>query len=178
MLDRNTHVLNHIFRGTNDPSPLVRDSALKLLSDCINMRPAIDKMACERVIARTRDAAPGVRKRAMKMVKDIYLRNESVKLRSAIADAIIARVEDSEESVNSLARQTMEEIWFVPYIGLELDGGRSVEAKLRFGAQAALFIKTVEAGEGRIRTDRTIQKDTAKAWVLGRVNRLGLTDRR
>ena len=39
-------------------------------------------------------------------------------------------------------------------------------------------LHAVEAGEGRIRPDRTVQKDTAKAWVLGRVNRLGLTDRR
>ncbi|TKA33553.1 hypothetical protein B0A50_00388 [Salinomyces thailandicus] len=148
ILDRNAYVLNHIFRGMNDSSPLVRDSTLKLLSDCIGMRPVLDKGAYDRIIARTRDAAVGVRKRAMKMLKDIYLRNDTVRIRSAIADAIIARVEDTEESVNALARQTMEEIWFTPYIGLTLDGDRSVEARLRYGAQAALLIKTVEAGEG------------------------------
>src|SRR5262249_32159219 len=31
------------------------------------------------------------------------------------------------------------------------------------------FLHSVEAGERRIGTDRAIQKDTAKAWVLGRV---------
>ena len=35
----------------------------------------------------------------------------------------------------------------------------------------------VEAGEGRIGAHRTVQKDTAKARVLGRVNHLRLTDR-
>ena len=39
------------------------------------------------------------------------------------------------------------------------------------------FFHAVEAGEGRIGADRAVQKNTAKAWVLGRVNRLGLADR-
>ncbi|MHC2681565.1 hypothetical protein ACVJDU_003129 [Bradyrhizobium diazoefficiens] len=39
------------------------------------------------------------------------------------------------------------------------------------------FFHAVEAGEGRIGTDGAVQKNTAKAWVLGRVNRLGFTDR-
>lgn len=147
ILDRNTHVLNHIFRCANDPSPLVRDSALKLIADCTRLRPVLDKTVYERVVARTRDAAVGVRKRAMKQLKDIYLRNQTVKLRSAIADAIIARMEDSEESVTELARQTMEEIWFLPFQNLKLDGDHALEAKLRYGAQAALLIRTIEANE-------------------------------
>ena len=39
------------------------------------------------------------------------------------------------------------------------------------------FFHAVEAGEGRIGAHRPVQKDTAKAWVLGRVNHLRLTDR-
>ena len=35
----------------------------------------------------------------------------------------------------------------------------------------------VKAGEGRIDAHRTVQKNTAKAWVPGRVNHLRLTDR-
>lgn len=147
ILDRNTYVLGHIFRCANDSSPLVRDSALKLIGDCIRLRPALDKNVYDRVIARSRDAAVGVRKRAMKMLKDIYLRNESATLRSAVADAIIARIEDTEESVTELARQTMEEIWFQPFHGLRFDGDHAVEAKLRYGAQAALLIRTVEASD-------------------------------
>ena len=40
------------------------------------------------------------------------------------------------------------------------------------------FLHAIEAGEGRIGAHRAVQKDTAKAWVLGRVDHLGLTDRR
>jgi hypothetical protein len=35
----------------------------------------------------------------------------------------------------------------------------------------------IETGEGRIEPHRAIQKDTAKARILGRVNHLRLTDR-
>ena len=148
ILDRNNQVVNHIIRGMSDASPLVRDSMLKLLGDCLAMRPSLDRVSYERIIIRTSDAAPGVRKRAMKMLKDIYLRNDSVKLRSEIADAIIVKANDSEESVNQLARQTIEEIWFTPFQGLSLDGERSVAAKVRYSAQAALLITTLETGEG------------------------------
>ncbi|KAK4544913.1 hypothetical protein LTR36_003818 [Oleoguttula mirabilis] len=147
ILDRNAYVLSHIFRCANDNSPLVRDSALKLIGDCIRLRPALDNSVYTRVIARSRDAAIGVRKRALKMLKEIYLRNESMALRSAVADAIIARIEDNEESVTELARQTIEEIWFLPLQNLKFDGDRAVETKLRYGAQAALLIRTVEASD-------------------------------
>ncbi len=40
------------------------------------------------------------------------------------------------------------------------------------------FFHAVEAGEGRIDAHRAVQKNTAKAWVPGRVNHLWLTDRR
>jgi hypothetical protein len=36
----------------------------------------------------------------------------------------------------------------------------------------------VKAGKGWIATDGTIQKNTAKAWILGRVYHLRLADRR
>jgi hypothetical protein len=39
------------------------------------------------------------------------------------------------------------------------------------------FFHAVESGEGRIGTHRAVQKDSAKAGVLGRVNHLRLTDR-
>jgi hypothetical protein len=39
------------------------------------------------------------------------------------------------------------------------------------------FFHAVEAGEGRIDAHRPVQKNTAKARVLGRVNHLRFTDR-
>lgn len=147
ILDRNSSVLNYIFRCATDSSPLVRDSALNLIDKCISLRPELDATIYNRVIERTRDAATSVRKRAMKMLKDMYLRKNSNDIRSAIADAIISRIADTEESVTELARSTMEEIWFQPFYGQHLDGDRAIEAKLAFSSQAALLIETIERND-------------------------------
>lgn len=147
VLDRNGYILSHILRCSDDPSPLVRDSALKLTEDCTRLRPALDKIVYEKVIVRTRDAAQGVRKRAMKILKDIYLRNNNMNVRSAIANSLIVRINDIEASVSEIARQIMEEIWFIPLHDLTLDANGSVEVKLRYGEQAALIIRTMQSHE-------------------------------
>ncbi|KAK0913191.1 Sister chromatid cohesion protein 2 [Friedmanniomyces endolithicus] len=147
ILDRNAHVLHSIDSCAGDASPLVRDSALMLLADCVRLRPHLDKVVYVRVIERTGDASIGVRKRCLKFLRDIYLGNESVKMRSGIAQAVITRLKDSEETVSELARQIMEEIWFLPFVGRTLDGDNAVDAKLGYSAQASLLIQTVQVGE-------------------------------
>ena len=147
IIDRSSFVLSHIFRCASDPSSLVRDSALGLIAKCVSLRPKLDAEVCPRVIGRTKDAAVGVRKRAMRILKDVYLRNQSTPVRSAIASAILARTEDTEESVVEIARATMEEIWFQPLHGLKFDGEGAPEAKMVFASQAALFIESVERDE-------------------------------
>ncbi|KAK1064991.1 Sister chromatid cohesion protein 2 [Friedmanniomyces endolithicus] len=147
ILDRNAHVLHSVNSCAGDASPLVRDSALMLLADCVRLRPHLDKLVYVRVIERTGDASIGVRKRCLKFLKDIYLGNESVKMRSGIAQAVITRLKDSEETVSELARQIMEEIWFLPFVGRALEGDNAVDAKLRYSAQASLLIQTVQVGE-------------------------------
>ncbi|KAK3697557.1 Sister chromatid cohesion protein 2 [Vermiconidia calcicola] len=147
ILERNSYVLSHILRCATDTSPLVRDSALGLIDKCMSLQPALSATVYRQIIARSHDAAIGVRKRAMKMLKEIYLRNNSTTIRSAIANAIIARIGDTEESVVELARITMEEIWFQPLYGVKLDREHAVQAKLAYGAQVALVIETVERSD-------------------------------
>jgi cohesin loading factor subunit SCC2 len=144
LLERNANLLNHIVRCMSDNSPSVRDSALGLIGHCVAQQPALSSTTYKQIILRTNDGAVGVRKRAMKMLKDIYLQNNSNAIRSAIANAIIARIEDTEESVIEIARTTMEEIWFQPLYPLKLDGEKAIEAKLAYTSHAALFIETVE----------------------------------
>lgn len=152
ILDRNSNVLNYIFRCATDSSPLVRDSALNLIDKCTSLRPHLDPMVCPRVIERSRDAATSVRKRSIKMLKDIYLRNNKNGIRSAIADAVISRIDDSEESIIELARATMEEVWFQPFYGQNINsnGDRQIETRIAFAAQAALLVETIERNEGVI----------------------------
>lgn len=147
LLERNQFVLGHILRCAGDTSPLVRDSALGLIDKCMSLQPNLSEKFYKTVILRTNDGAVGVRKRAMKMLREIYLRNNSNPIRSAIANAILARIEDSEDSVIEIARTTMEEIWFHPLYSQKLTGDHAIKGKIAYTAHAALFIETVDRSD-------------------------------
>ncbi|KAK4574690.1 Sister chromatid cohesion protein 2 [Recurvomyces mirabilis] len=156
LLDRNATVFSHVTRCLGEPSPLVRESAIMLVADCVKMRPALVKSVYDRIIDRTRDTSATVRKRAIKLLKDFYLGTESTKIRSAIADAVIARISDMEESVTKLARHIVDDIWFIPFLGQKLDGDGAIANRLRYGEQACLLIQTVEASDDTAVTLETL----------------------
>ena len=147
ILDRATYVLNNIVRCLSDPSPQVRDSALGLLARCLTLRPKLDAQACDHVLARTADANAGVKKRAMKLAKDLYLRNESPVLRSRIADALIHRISDIEESIIDLARQTLEEIWIASLHAVSKPQNGTAQLQVQLKQQASVLIDTVDRSE-------------------------------
>ncbi|KJX92115.1 sister chromatid cohesion protein mis4 [Zymoseptoria brevis] len=148
VLEHNPAVLRGILRCLNDPSSLVRDSALGLVQKCVSLRPALELDAYERIIPRTADAAIGVRKRAMAFLKQVYLRNDGNEFRARISNAVISRIQDTEESVADAAKATVEEIWFSAFRNLEIGhSDRSVDTNLRLRSHAALIIQTVALGE-------------------------------
>lgn len=142
ILDGDSVVIERILQCLVDSSTQVRDSALGLVGKCISLRPALEEQMTETVIERFTDAGVGVRKRAMKLAKDIYLRNSSKAVRSDIANALLHRVQDPEESVRDLARQMIEEIWFAPFH----KGESSAASKISLADHVALMVQTVKRG--------------------------------
>ena len=142
ILDGDSAVVQRILQCAKDSSTQVRDSALGLVGKCVAMRPALEETMTETVIERFTDAGVGVRKRAMKLAKDMYLRNPSKVVRSAIANALLYRVNDPEESVRDLALQTIEEIWFTPL----QRGETSAASKTSLADHVALMVQTVKQG--------------------------------
>ena len=153
ILDRkDIPVLQTFFRCLSDNSSLVRDSALNLIGKCLSLRPKMDRSICSRLIQRSGDSAASVRKRCIKLLKDIYLRNEDHDLRSSIAEALLQRMVDTEESVCELCRQTFEEVWFLPYIDLTSSQEQSVQKKVAFEHHSALVVKTAQRGNSALLT--------------------------
>ncbi|KAF2083372.1 putative sister chromatid cohesion protein Mis4 [Saccharata proteae CBS 121410] len=144
---KNSYIINSILRCVADQSPLVRDSALGLLAKCLTFKPSLENEVCERIIARSADATIGVRKRAMKLLKDIYLRNDAKEIKIAIADALLQRIQDLDEGVADLARQTFEEIWIAPFHASASNKTDFAQSKLRLQHQVVLIIRTVQRGE-------------------------------
>lgn len=146
ILDREPHVKRLLLECANDPSVLVRDSALGLIGRCILLRPALEKELYHSILQRVHDSGVGVRKRAMKLSKEIYLRNSDSEMRSSIAEILLQRVTDQDEGVQELARQTIEEVWMSPFyqeISLE---NHSTHFKLAMAELVALMVKTVQRG--------------------------------
>ncbi|POR36238.1 Protein rad9 [Tolypocladium paradoxum] len=142
ILDGDSTVIQLILDCSSDSSTQVRDSALGLLGNCIGMRPALEPSLTPRIIERFQDAGVGVRKRAMKLARDIYLRNRSKPLRSAIANGLLRRVQDPDEGVRDLARQMIEEIWFAPFYSNE----NTATFETSLTEHVALIIQTVKTG--------------------------------
>ncbi|KAH8889649.1 hypothetical protein GQ53DRAFT_747861 [Thozetella sp. PMI_491] len=153
ILDGESVVVRLILECMNDSSTQVRDSALGLIGKCIAMRPSLEEKLVGTVLDRFIDTGPGVRKRAMKLAKDIYLRNHRKPIRSSIASGLLMRVQDPEESVRDLARQMIEEIWFTPFH----NGEKSAVSQTSLSDHVALMIQTVKHGSVASVLDKVLQ---------------------
>ncbi|KAI9799826.1 MAG: hypothetical protein M1825_004386 [Sarcosagium campestre] len=147
ILERGAYVMQYILERSRDPSPLVRDSAMGLIGKCLALNPSLEDEIWKSVRARVIDLQVGVRKRSMKILKDIYLRTGKKDVKTAIADALLHRVMDTDEGVADLARQMLEETWMVPFVRSEQDGPATFQHKLAVKEQVILMVRTVQRGE-------------------------------
>lgn len=162
ILDRGNTVIRLILRCARDPSVQVRDSALGLIGKCIGLRPALEEDTLPDILLRVSDSGVGVRKRAIRLLKEIYLRNDKEEIRTAIADAILHRVTDLDAGVQTIARQTIEEIWMAPfYLPVSADD-TSVQYRLSVANHAKLMIGTVKRSIGSTVLDKVLQDIISK----------------
>ena len=101
---------------TNDISVSVRESSLRLISKCIELMPELGVEMMPDILRRVSDGNVAVRKRAIKILRDIYLQNPGVNARSGIAEALLYRTADLDGTVRELACQSIEEIWISPHL--------------------------------------------------------------
>lgn len=142
ILDGDSTFMQLIVQCSTDSSPQVRDSALGLIGKCISMRPAMERDMISSILDRFNDSGVGVRKRAMKLAKDIYLRNSDRGVRSQVAHGLLHRVQDPDEGVREVARQMIEEIWITPYSSPDT----SATFKTALADHVALMVQTAKQG--------------------------------
>ncbi|KAI0890342.1 ARM repeat-containing protein [Annulohypoxylon maeteangense] len=166
ILDGDSVFIQLILQCSNDSSPQVRDSALGLIGKCMAMRPRLEEKMTPTVIQRFIDSGIGVRKRAMKLAKDIYLGNESKVVRSTIANGLLHRTQDPDEGVRELARQMIEEVWISPFYKED----DSVAFKQALTDHVALMVQTVKQGNTALVLDKVFQTILSPDYKLAEAN--------
>ncbi|KAJ5809450.1 uncharacterized protein N7503_001668 [Penicillium pulvis] len=147
LLDRDASVMRVILRCTTDASPMVRDSALSLIAKCIGLKPKLEEEGCRCILACATDQTAGVRKRCIGLLKELYHKTSRQDLKLAILDSFLQRTGDLEESVATLARQTFEEIWLVPFHESINSTSDAPKLKMALGEQVGLIVSLVQRSE-------------------------------
>ena len=147
LLDRMPQVMRLIISCGSDQSSMVRDSSLALIGKCIVLKPGLELGILENILLFTSDNAPGIRKRSMKLLKDIYLRHTGDNVRTEIADSLLQRVHDLDEGVADLARQMFEDVWLAPFWTSATKSEPSVQDRISLKEQVALMIRIVQRTE-------------------------------
>jgi cohesin loading factor subunit SCC2 len=147
VLDRARNVKFLITNCATDASSMVRESALTLIGKCITLRPALEHEFLRQILKLTDDPAAGIRKRSIKLLKDIYLRNSDDSVKTVIVDSLLQRVKDLDIGVSDLARLTCEEVWLSPFWNTPDLAEASAQHKVDSRRQTSLIVSTVRRGE-------------------------------
>ncbi|KAJ5674233.1 hypothetical protein N7462_009672 [Penicillium macrosclerotiorum] len=150
LLDRDASVLRLILRCTTDASPMVRDSALSLIAKCIGLQPKLEEEGCRSILACAGDPTAGVRKRCIGLLKDLYHKTSRHELKLAILDSFLLRTGDHEEGVASLARQTFEEIWLVPFHATIDSTSEGPKLQIALSEQVGLIVGLVQRSDNAL----------------------------
>lgn len=143
LLDWDPTIADDVFRCASDDSSLVRDSALSLIAKFIVPRPALEQKAFKRLLACAGDGNVGVQKRALGHLKDIYLKETRVNVRTTIATEFLRRTSDLEASVAELARKTLTDVWIVPKLALLTSTGESAHVEVAIDDLKAHIVSCV-----------------------------------
>ena len=147
MLDSNVNFVKHINYAATDQSTLVRDAALQLIGRCITLRPDIEEDFLETMLNLTADPTVGIRKRSIRQLKETYLRKKDDSTRVRVASVFLRRMNDEEEAVTDLARQTLEEMWIDPYPTIDDEGRLPLAMQQELNRHAAQLVKIAEQSE-------------------------------
>lgn len=97
-----------------DSSSQVRDAAVDIVGKYIILKPEFAKDFYMILCERSGDTGLIVRKRVVKLLKDIYTITTNFEIKVEIADRLVRRVEDEESSVSTMAVSILTEFFFPP----------------------------------------------------------------
>ncbi|KAK6913333.1 HEAT repeat associated with sister chromatid cohesion protein [Dillenia turbinata] len=100
-----------------DSAISVREAALELVGRHIASHPDVGLQYFEKVAERIKDTGVSVRKRAIKIIRDMCISNANFLEFTNACTAILSRVSDDESSIQDLVCKTFYEFWFEEQLG-------------------------------------------------------------
>ncbi|KAG0295975.1 Sister chromatid cohesion protein 2 [Dissophora globulifera] len=97
-----------------DQSPSVRDAATELVGKYMLQDPSIRKVYYDIVSNRISDTGVNVRKRVLRLLRDMYEKVESISMKRDISKKLLLRVSDDEPNVRELAIRCVGDVWLKP----------------------------------------------------------------
>ncbi|KAJ1821281.1 Sister chromatid cohesion protein 2, partial [Coemansia sp. RSA 2598] len=113
-----------------DSSPQVREAAIDLIGKHISQNPELTDQYYEFVSVRVLDKGPSVRKRVLRILREIYASSTNLTQLVDIGVRVLQRTGDDERSIRELAIKMLQELWFTSgdHAVLEDDDGVRAEA--------------------------------------------------
>lgn len=113
-----------------DSSPLVRDAVIDLISRFMLSKPEVIDQFHRPICDRLNDDSIQVRKRVIKLSKEMYLKTDKVSIKSQISMKILRRLDDEDDIMASIAKSYLLELWFTSLADeiRSMDMGQILEA--------------------------------------------------
>lgn len=127
---QNMKIEEFVFPCASDDSASVRDAALSLIAKFLIAKPAYEERGIRQLIQCTRDGKVGVQKRSIGHLAEIYAQDHRPFLKTTIAETFLCRTVDIEDSVAELAKRTLADAWFTPFLALAEQGPDSAQASV------------------------------------------------
>ncbi|KAJ4379851.1 Sister chromatid cohesion protein 2 [Didymella sp. IMI 355093] len=108
------HMVNSLVGSLRDASPMVREHTLGLVAQCLERDPSREKAFLGHVLTLTTDPSNGPKKKAIKLLKGLYISTPSKENRLSIAKALLLPSQDDEKAIAELSRGVLEELWMTP----------------------------------------------------------------
>ncbi|KAK6531099.1 Sister chromatid cohesion protein 2 [Arthrobotrys megalospora] len=133
-----------------DASPSVRDSALDIIGKCLNLKPELEPRVLPTICTRAHDMNVPLRKRAIKLLREIYATTNFPDHKVDIIKCLLMRVVDHEAAVAEQAKKSFEELLInhsYPQLKDGEDGELSLKGKVIIRERVGIITKVVITNE-------------------------------
>jgi cohesin loading factor subunit SCC2 len=134
---------DEIIRSFSDSSPMVRESTLNTVSTLFEHQPSLQAQALQPILQiAAHDASNGPKKKAIKLLRDIYHGPSSMEQKLTIIAHLLSPSQDDDKAVSELALSVLEEVLLAPgKTGTRVDENR---LKLDRTQRSSLVVNTVQ----------------------------------